>query len=130
MIRYVSTVISNAAVGFISYWPAWMSLIMLFTWAKISFWRMGAVRISTETDSSEYYRKRRAVIPPIALFLVVLILTVVFITLVTEEMISFTWYDFSVTFGISETATEALLFFGPAICAGIWKRRTEPCCLL
>ena len=121
MVRYVSTIISDAVVGFLSYWPAWITLIMLYVWVKIAIWRTGRVRISVEGDASQYYRERRKVILPLALLIGVFILTVVFVSLVTSETISFTWYDFSVIFGIPDKAAEVLLFFGPAICSGLWS---------
>lgn len=121
MLRYVSAVISDAVVGFLSYWPAWMTMIMLFIWAKIAAWRTGRVRISVESDGTEYYRARRRVILPVVLLIAAFILTAVFVTLVTKGVFSFTWYDFSLKFGIPDKAAEILLFFGAAICAGIWS---------
>ena len=121
MVRYVSTIISDAVVGFLSYWPAWMSMIMFYVWAKIAAWRTGRVRISVETDSVAYYRARRSVILPIVLLICDLALTVIFISLVTSGVASFTWYDLTERFGVPERVVEIMLFFGPAICTGIWS---------
>ena len=121
MVRYVSTIISDAVVGFLSYWPAWMSMIMLFVWAKIAAWNTGRIRISVESDASQYYRSRKSVIVPLVLFFCVLALSVTFIALSTKGTISFTWYDLSQRLSIPESVADILLFFGPAICAGIWS---------
>ena len=120
MVRYVSTIITDAVVGFLSYWPAWITLIMLYVWAKIAIWRTGKVQVAVEGDAEKYYNERRRVFLPIALLIGVLVLTIVFISLVTHDVFSFTWYDFSVVFGIPENVADVLLFFGPAICSGLW----------
>ena len=121
MLRYVSTIISDATVGILSYWPAWISLAALLIWVKIAEWRIGRVRVSVEGDASLYESTRRRIILPIVLLLLDLVLVIVYVSLVTHEIVAFSWYDLSNKFGVPEQVAEFFLFYGGAAWAGIWS---------
>lgn len=120
MLRYVSFVVSDSLVGFISYWPAWFVMAALFVWFRIASWKVTLIRVNTDGDISAFNKARRRSIIPAAILVLYFIACVVFIMLSRRNIIDFSWQMLIDLGGVIGAVARFAMYYGPTVICAVW----------